>query len=1051
MSPGASAALQRVEAASKLSATHWSLRLKDTPESPLPLPPPLPISIPMQQTLQMLQMQGPPLALVDAQGCLAWSSAAWQALWPDTRAGDALHTWLAGPAGAELADRGAAEAASVDGSVWRIGAKPAGVGCLLLSAEDLSAVRAAQAAQAQVARLQERLDLVQDFSDTGVFEREAAGLGGSWDRHMYRIWGLPEQPPGSPAPAYDDVVPMIFQEDRREGAFAATVAQGGVHTQRLRIRRPDGQVRHLYTQWKVLIDERTGVRRVLGINTDDTDVYALANRAERLRTELDVALELGHIALWRHDLASNRLLIDARGCEVTGLPYSEHGVPLEVARADIHPDDLPGLLASAALTLRTGEPSDMELRYPRPGGGWRHVLLRRALQRGPGGEALGFVGVLMDVTDRVEESHRTLEYARRLEAAAEAARVGLWSTQVGTPLPNWNRRMYALFGLDPQAGPLGLDDWLQRCVHQDDRLRLRSAVLDWWRRGQGETEIEYRVVRPSDGAVRWLLARGQIDAVGERRSVRAEGVVIDVTEQQHTLRQLRETVERMRLTNHALGLGTWTAEHGHRVVRWDAQMFRLRGVTSPGRVISASEIPTYIHPEDRASVLAAQIGRVLDGKAWHNVFRVQWPDGQVRRITSHSVPVQDEHGRPDGRIGVNWDSTEVHDAAQAVREREVAVAQSHAKSQAMSRISHELRTPLNAVLGFTQLMRSGHGDPARQALWLAHVEDAGRHLLALIDDVLELSRAEVGELRLATEVVACADVLAAALPLVAGLAQQHGVQLRQLAVAGTVLADPVRLRQVLVNLLTIAIKYNHAGGEVRLWSRQAGHQVALHVADNGSGIAPDRLRHAFEPFNRLGAESSGVDGSGLGLAIVKVLVDHMGGHVDVHSRVGEGSEFVLHLPSADRVAHAGPAAAATPPVLAQPAPPMAAQVLYIEDNPVNALLVREMLTHRPAIDLLTTEDGISGIRCARAYVPDLMLVDMQLPDIDGHAVLRALRADPLTAGIRCVALSANATPADVEAARLAGFTDYWTKPIELHRFLAGIDALLGAARTPGAP
>jgi len=268
-----------------------------------------------------------------------------------------------------------------------------------------------------------------------------------------------------------------------------------------------------------------------------------------------------------------------------------------------------------------------------------------------------------------------------------------------------------------------------------------------------------------------------------------------------------------------------------------------------------------------------------------------------------------------------------------------------------------------------------------------------------------------------------------------------------------VLADPVRLRQVLVNLLSNAIKYNRAGGEVRLWSRLDGDRVALHVADTGRGIAAEQLHRAFEPFNRLDAEAAGIEGSGLGLAIVKVLVEQMGGQVEAHSLLGEGSEFVVTLPSA--AAAQRRAAPGLYPGEDQglgqgqghghgqgAVRTRLSQVLYIEDNAVNTLLVREMLRQRPAITLLTAEDGGSGIQRARECVPDLVLVDMYLPDIDGLAVLRALRADPLTAGIRCVALSANATPADVEAARAAGFTDYWTKPIELQRLLAGLDSLL---------
>ena len=480
-------------------------------------------------------------------------------------------------------------------------------------------------------------------------------------------------------------------------------------------------------------------------------------------------------------------------------------------------------------------------------------------------------------------------------------------------------------------------------------------------------------------------------------------------------------------------------------MRWDEQMFHLRGVMSPGRVVPLPEISNYLHADDREQARAQLDERAFGGESQHSVFRVQWPDGQVRWITSHSVPAHDERGQPDGRIGVNWDSTAMQASADAVREREVAVAESRAKSQAMSRISHELRTPLNAVLGFAQLIR-GAGeeiDAERLARWLAHIEDAGRHLLALIDDVLALSGAEVGELKLVREAVAFASVVDAALPLVAGQAQEQRVNLLRETIAGVVLADPVRLRQVLINLLSNAIKSNRPGGSVRLWTRQQGGMVALHVADTGIGIAPERLSHAFEPFNRLGAEASGVEGSGIGLALVKALVEAMQGQVEVRSELGQGTEFIVRLPAAPAQGATVLPAAATLDAGAAATPPQAgARVLYIEDNPVNALLVQEMLAHRPAITLEVAEDGRSGVQSALETLPDLILIDMQLPDIDGHAVLEALRADPRTAGLYCVALSANATPADLDAARIAGFADYWTKPIEFRSFLERMDDVL---------
>ncbi|WP_425261265.1 PAS domain-containing protein [Rubrivivax sp. RP6-9] len=1027
-----------------------------------PLPSPTPDAL-----LTALAAAPSPLALLAGDGRLHWCNAAFARLFtPPAAAGAALAQWL-GDAALQRLTAGDPVALADPGAAWQLrladaGAEPAAEGLRALSAEPAAPAAGqpgdteAATLRAQIAALQERLELVQEFGRIGVFERDPVTMRGRWDAHMYRIWGLPEPPAGAPSPPYGVTASMIFDTDRRDGAFSDTLRRPGPHSQRVRIRRPDGQVRHVHTQWKVFHDAAGQPQRVLGVNIDDTEVHELANRAEQLRTELQVALDLGHIALWRFDLVTERLVLDARGCEIIGLPWRPEGFTLEEARARIHPDDRPQADASARLTLRTGAPSDMQLRYEHPGG-LRQVLLRRALQRSADGTPVGFVGVMLDVTAQVEGSRRALDAARRLEAAAEAARIGLWTTEPGSALPRWNARMFALFGLDPAQGPLRLTDWLDRCVHADDLARVRAQALDWWHRGDGSLECEFRVVRPADGALRWLVVRGVITRQGDPPLRRAEGVVLDITEQQQTLRQLRDTVERMTLTTRALGLGSWEMDNSGDTAIWDAQMFRLRGITSERRRVTPEEAIACLHPDDRDAVVAWHRTRVHNGQSWQTSFRVVLPDGRERWITSFSAPLLDAQGREERRIGVNWDSTESHVAAQALQERALAVAESQAKSQAMSRISHELRTPLNAVLGFTQLLRGSGDDSAeareRRQRWLAHIDDAGRHLLALIDDVLELSRAEAGVLRLAQQTLACADFVPATLPLVAAEAQLRQVQLHSGALPGRVLADPVRLRQVLINLLTNAIKFNRPGGLVRVHSTLQGAMVALHVADTGIGIAPQQLEDAFEPFNRLGAEHGDVEGSGIGLAIVKVLVEHMGGQVQARSTPGEGSVFSVLLPAADggAAAAAGTADAtehaATPPAAhaaaAAAAAAQRAQLLYIEDNPVNALLVQELLAARPGVALEIATDGASGVARAQALQPTLILVDMQLPDMDGHAVLQALRADPRTADIRCVVLSANATPADVAAARAAGFVDYWTKPIEFTHFLDSLGTLLG--------
>jgi signal transduction histidine kinase/DNA-binding response OmpR family regulator len=463
---------------------------------------------------------------------------------------------------------------------------------------------------------------------------------------------------------------------------------------------------------------------------------------------------------------------------------------------------------------------------------------------------------------------------------------------------------------------------------------------------------------------------------------------------------------------------------------------------------------------------------------------------------------------PSKEVAALWQvfATKLADVARARRaieartEMAAAERELQAKSRFLSRMSHELRTPLNAMLGFTQLMLTereperepegrleGESAARHHALRrerLQHVATAGRHLLSLIDDVLDLSRLEGGEVALRLVSVPSAPLIEEVLPLVATLAREHQVTIRVEPGGAVLRADATRLRQVLLNLLTNAIKYNRPGGTVTVRTALAGPGglcgpgpgdssdpgpgepavsgglVRLEVIDTGQGLTPAQIRQLFQPFNRLGAEASGVEGTGIGLAIVKGLVERMGGVITVSSEPGVGSTFAVALPPGEAAAVTlqnppespespeppEPSLAAVPATSASTGAQVQAQadsdsasdvrVLYIEDNPVNAMIVAELLKRVPGLVLELAEDGAQGLAAARASRPDLILLDMQLPDMDGLAVFRALQDDARTRGLPCVALSANALPSDIAQARQAGFADYLTKPFEFEDFLA---------------
>ncbi|HEV8616732.1 MAG TPA: ATP-binding protein [Methylomirabilota bacterium] len=382
---------------------------------------------------------------------------------------------------------------------------------------------------------------------------------------------------------------------------------------------------------------------------------------------------------------------------------------------------------------------------------------------------------------------------------------------------------------------------------------------------------------------------------------------------------------------------------------------------------------------------------------------------------------------------------------QRVEERTAAANRANqAKSEFLSRMSHELRTPLNSVIGFGQLLEMGQLDDGQRES-VERILVAGRHLLGLINEVLEISRIEAGVLRLSLEPVPVADTLRSAIDLVKPLAAQRRIELRGNLpdVSLHVMADHQRLQQVLLNLLSNAVKYNREGGLVTVTCAEtAVERLQIHVTDTGRGIGADDIARLFTPFERFGAENSEVEGTGLGLTLSKRLLEAMGGTMQVESQVDVGSTFTLDLALAEAV-DAIPMAVEPPSAVA---PGSGGLVLYIEDNLSNFRLVERVLERRPRMRLLPAIQGRLGLDLAREHQPDLILLDLHLPDLPGEEVLRRLLAEPRTREIPVVVVSADATPGQIERLRAAGARDYLTKPLDVRQLLTVIDTHIAADR-----
>jgi len=378
-----------------------------------------------------------------------------------------------------------------------------------------------------------------------------------------------------------------------------------------------------------------------------------------------------------------------------------------------------------------------------------------------------------------------------------------------------------------------------------------------------------------------------------------------------------------------------------------------------------------------------------------------------------------------------------------------------AKSDFLSSMSHELRTPLSAILGFAQVMESGSPPPtSSQKRSIDQILKAGWYLLELINEILDLAAIESGRLSLSLEPISLAEVLYECQTMIEPQAQTRGISMAftKFETPYFVNADQTRVKQALINLLSNAIKYNIVGGSVVVdCIVSTPGRIRIRVEDTGEGLAPEQLAQLFQPFNRLGKETSTEEGTGIGLVVTKQLVELMEGSIGAESTVGKGSVFWIEL-NLTAAPHA--AVGAAEPTAIDAAKVQAGTqlhtLLYVEDNPANLMLVEDLIARRPDIRLLSAGDGNRGVEIARASRPDVILMDINLPGISGIHALKILTEDPATAHIPIIALSANAMPHDIEKGLEAGFFRYLTKPIKVTEFMETLDVALKFAKTEAA-
>ena len=641
----------------------------------------------------------------------------------------------------------------------------------------------------------------------------------------------------------------------------------------------------------------------------------------------------------------------------------------------------------------------------------------------------------------------------RLHRSQIFANIGTWDWNIVTGELYWSELIGPLFGYKENMLETTYENFLA-AVHPDDRQAVIDAVnncID----NKCEYNIEHRVVWP-DSSVHWVLEQGNVVRSEDGEPLHMLGVVQDVDDRKRAELMLAKHERQLSEAQVLARLGNWQANLVNGVLTWSDEIYRIFGF-EPGDIKPTVDIfKKMVHPDDLALVeesekIAAQTGH-LDV-----AHRIVWSDGTVRYVHELAQAEIDVTGNLTLLTGTVQDITDSKLAEQALlKAKEEAENANRTKSQFLSSMSHELRTPLNAIIGFGQLLQLETNHPLNESQ-LENVDEivkAGNHLLELINEVLDLARIEAGRIDLSIKTVVVSKVLVESIQLITPLAKKRGIEiglifdddeisLKELIDKNnTVRADYTRLKQTLLNLLSNAVKYNRENGKLIIACRCIDqHQTRISITDTGAGLTQKQQSQLFKAFNRLEAGNTEIEGTGIGLVITKNIVELMGGNIGVESQPGAGSTFWIELPidtpyqaetiQADNDENISPEVVDSPK--------HEHTVLYIEDNPANLRLVAQLLGRRPNIHMWSAHEPRLGLELAQAHKPNLILLDINLPGMDGFEVLKNLRQSEEMRDTPVIAVSANAIPEDIKKGLDAGFDNYITKPINVKALLEVVD------------
>ena len=796
-------------------------------------------------------------------------------------------------------------------------------------------------------------------------------------------------------------------------------------------RRSDGELYWVHSTITPFLDDNGRPYQYVSIRTDITQSKKYQKDLEQAQETLTSTLE---------STADGILVLDTRG-----EPRFANGRLYEVwfSEDSQRPRDLESLRRQIPLQLKTVFPVDFSALYQQLRNSKhehfgtvelndRRIMEHYSRPMVVADQIVGRVWSFRDVTDRYRAAEELTRANILLEKSNAAANIGTWEYDIASSTLYWDKVTRSIHGVADDFIPnleTGID-FYKEGESRDSIAALFEELVEY-----GSSYDEELMIVTVNGQERWVRAIGMRTDYNEK-DAKAYGLFQDIDEQKKSRVRIAESERQLKEAQTIAHIGSWSFNPETRLFNVSDEVYRIFE-RSPNADLSFASFAQLIHPEDIVKFERISDPNLIEDRE-NIVIRINLENGNNKYVRLIARLGQDPENRSQRVLGTVQDiSAEVMAMQQLTDAVKSAEQANRAKSEFLSNMSHELRTPLNAILGFSQVLELDQTltDDNRESVQEIH--KAGGHLLELINEVLDLAKVESGKLEMEIESIMLDAVVQSCISLMTPLAKKRSVNIVSYDLSKiNVLADRVRLKQVLLNLLSNAIKYNHDSGSVWIDAYEVSPtRVRIEVKDNGPGIEDDLVARIYEPFERLGRESQNIEGTGIGLTLVRSMVEQMGGDTGLDTVLHSGSTFWIELPIGRTETNS-----AIIPRKAfyndqtksrECSADTQFSILYIEDNPANLKLVEKVLHKRKDNRFYAANEPRLGLEIAQSKLPDLILLDINLPQMDGYRVLSLLREDAATKDIPVVALTANAMAADREKALQKGFSDYISKPVKI--------------------